>query len=1395
MTRLAIGSGPAAAFASSGALRGDSSRRPLAFGWLLLIVAVALIARGSGFSNGFVNYDDPEIRAEVARKSPIEFFTGATYFAYVPVYGLSLKVDHWLFGESPVGPHVVNGLLFALAAGLAALVLHAMLRRPFVAVAAALLLAVHPVHTENVAWVAERKDALSLVWVLLAHLSYRERRAAAPDRWPLLAPLLLLLGGWTKGTVWTYAGVIAIDEWLGASAAGSAAGSNGRWKRLGPIVCVAVAGAAHAAWFGMSYGPGSVAHPATDVQLAAAAAGVHLRYLLSLVWPAGLSVDYPVDPAGTFADPFAIGGVLLLLAALVGLVVGVRRRNALLATACGLWVLGLAPMNDVFPKTAILRADRYLLIPALGVYALSVAALSRIGRARTAVLAVVIVLLAILSSRRATVFASSESMWSDAIAKEPLSAVAHLNRAYDRIDRRDWAGADADAVRGIELATSRRRPELALRGRLVRALALLNLAAGAPERAVDLFTASLDEARKAVLLADSFERTPWVRADPRVMRAAAHAAVGRALEQLGRANDDPALAGEDISAAVAAYRRAIDSDPESFEAWANLGNLLAATAGTKRLDEAAEALSNAHRLGPNEVAPVVQWATVLYKLRRDDEATRLLAAVSARFAGDPEKMRALKRLAAKLEAETGADPDEADRKLSELWRSDSTDVETRNVLYALRRARSVAALAALRATPEPGSDARRKAVEAAVRAYDRVLEIAPGDADAQNGAGDALFQAGDFAAARGRYERAMAAAPASIWIRNLAARAGVLEALGLARAGKTDDAATVIAKVMEFSPPRLDLGFEALDFELTRLVPAARALSEATGVEAGVASNLLIGAALFIGGAEDAAEAAFRRATSLLGGPAPSGSRLESLADTALLLRAVVRGRMADVDGARSDLLSIRTRHPKDPLVLHHLVLLDLKSVTARKQIAGAADDAAGVAAAKVQEEAVLAEAERLANANPPWAGPGLLAGEIHLRRGEYLEALKRFTGLGEKFPLDSAVHRGVAAVYQAQMLENGGSRTMLLSQAREALTRAKAIDPRDPRTALDMSQLYRLAGDLDTAARNALQARSVEPIPGSASKAYAAIRVEQGRKALEKHEIEKATAYAKDAAEADTTSAAPWLLDGDIAIALTDLPRALTSYLRARETDPTSHEAVRALADCHRRRGGVYFAWKIKHNEPRTVDGKAPDPRAVADWRKKNIAALKQAIGEFEASLRLEPDGPDADASHERIAQFGREIHRLDPEIRQRDIVVAQEAYAAGEVLRKSERFVDALEKYRESVEAISEYLPSWMRIAEMAIVIGADHDVDRQRLFDEGFHAIDVIRDLDAKRQYPESDLYAGELWVRRWREGGASAADAGRRARVSLERFVGRGRGLGERQRANVERAERLLRELRG
>ena len=227
---------------------------------LALLVLLALVCRGSSLENGFVNYDDPQVRAEVASTSPAEILTGPFYYAYKPVYGLSLWLDHALYGDAPYGWHAGNVLLFALATALLALVVHGLLRSTFVAAAVAALFASHPVHAESVAWVSERKDALSLVLVLLAHLAYRRARATAPSRPSLLAPVLLALAGLAKGTVWTYAGVLVLDELVDRP------GRPGRLLRLLPMCLVAGAGVVLDLWAGARVRPRRRPPPRDDVR-------------------------------------------------------------------------------------------------------------------------------------------------------------------------------------------------------------------------------------------------------------------------------------------------------------------------------------------------------------------------------------------------------------------------------------------------------------------------------------------------------------------------------------------------------------------------------------------------------------------------------------------------------------------------------------------------------------------------------------------------------------------------------------------------------------------------------------------------------------------------------------------------------------------------------------------------------------------------------------------------------------------------------------------------------------------------------------------------------------------------------------------------------------------------
>lgn len=388
------------------------SERRLALGLALAVALVALLVRGPTVENGLVNYDDPQVVAEVRAKGPVELASGPAYYAYKPVYFLSLWVDHVLFDDAPWGFHLGNVAFFAAAVAVLVLLVHSVFRSKTLAVAAGLLLAVHPVHSESVAWIAERKDSLSLLLALLAHLAFRRARTRDPDASPWLAAVLLALAGLTKGTVWTYAGVLVLDDLL---LAGHTSGlRKGRLARLAPVVAVAVLGIATDAVVGATMGPGDVRHDASLVELAAAMAAVHARYLASMFVPAGLSVDYPVDPRGSWADPLAWAGVLLAAIALAAVVWGVRRRNPVVALAAGLWVLGLAPVNNVFPQTAVLRADRYLLVPAIGLYLLVGALLRRLPVVpRAALLAGLAAGLGFLAHARGEVWADSQALWTD----------------------------------------------------------------------------------------------------------------------------------------------------------------------------------------------------------------------------------------------------------------------------------------------------------------------------------------------------------------------------------------------------------------------------------------------------------------------------------------------------------------------------------------------------------------------------------------------------------------------------------------------------------------------------------------------------------------------------------------------------------------------------------------------------------------------------------------------------------------------------------------------------------------------------------------------------------------------------------------------------------------------
>ena len=133
----------------------------------------------------FTNYDDlmyvvenPRVQGGLTFENLIWAFRTTHTFNWHPLTWLSLMLDSQLFGTGAGGYHLVNVWLHIANTLLLFSVLNRMTRALWRSAFVAALFALHPLHVESVAWVAERKDVLSaFFWMLTmwAYVRYVER--------------------------------------------------------------------------------------------------------------------------------------------------------------------------------------------------------------------------------------------------------------------------------------------------------------------------------------------------------------------------------------------------------------------------------------------------------------------------------------------------------------------------------------------------------------------------------------------------------------------------------------------------------------------------------------------------------------------------------------------------------------------------------------------------------------------------------------------------------------------------------------------------------------------------------------------------------------------------------------------------------------------------------------------------------------------------------------------------------------------------------------------------------------------------------------------------------------------------------------------------------------------
>ncbi len=210
---------PAIAFQEVGGIFRSPAQRKLVLGLLLVVVTLALYNPVS--RNGFVNFDDdryvtdnPQVRAGLHWSTIAWAFTSLDQANWHPLTWLSHALDCQLFQLNPVGHHYISLLLHATNALLLFLILQWFTGYTARSLMVAALFALHPLNVESVAWVAERKNVLSMFFFLLALAAYGwyvRRPGIARYMW---LQLLFACGLMSKPMVITFPLVLLLlDYW------------------------------------------------------------------------------------------------------------------------------------------------------------------------------------------------------------------------------------------------------------------------------------------------------------------------------------------------------------------------------------------------------------------------------------------------------------------------------------------------------------------------------------------------------------------------------------------------------------------------------------------------------------------------------------------------------------------------------------------------------------------------------------------------------------------------------------------------------------------------------------------------------------------------------------------------------------------------------------------------------------------------------------------------------------------------------------------------------------------------------------------------------------------------------------------------------------------------------
>ena len=442
--------------------------------WVTACICVCLFVLtwgvfGQTLRYDFVNYDDPRYVYQNTRiTSGINFANVAWAFSHIhsenwhPLTTITHMLDCQLHGLNAGWHHSTNVLLHCLAVVLLFVALERMTGALWRSAFVSAVFAVHPLHVESVAWIAERKDVLSAFFFMLTLLAYLHyTRAPSIGRY-LTVALGVALGLMSKPMLVTLPFVLLLlDYWpLGRfETHGSNTGRRLLQLVLEKTPLIALSAVSSIVTFLVQQGAIGWTEQLPVSARISNALVAYVIYIRQMFWPARLAVFYP-HPENRL-PVLEISLAFILLVGITAAAFVFRKKAPYLMTGW-LWYLGmLVPVIGLVQVGWQGHADRYTYLPQIGLYVAVTWAVTDLTRSwrfqRIALGAATVLMVGVLSCSawlQTSYWRDSETLFTHALAVTSNNDVALNNLGIIFLDKGQLDEAISKLQAAIDL-----RPE------------------------------------------------------------------------------------------------------------------------------------------------------------------------------------------------------------------------------------------------------------------------------------------------------------------------------------------------------------------------------------------------------------------------------------------------------------------------------------------------------------------------------------------------------------------------------------------------------------------------------------------------------------------------------------------------------------------------------------------------------------------------------------------------------------------------------------------------------------------------------------------------------------------------------------------------------------------------